>query len=286
MPMNARLLRPRASGSVLHPDASDWITRVTANGGSASSTTLAAVSTFCAAIQAAGIRDRFYRLNLFCGTGLNAVLVPLYRNTSLTGSGLGNTTDTNNNFVSGDYVELGSNTGGLKGNGSSKWLNTGLNPVTVGFSVASHHLSVYVKGTEASGTSRAMIGNANTGDSPSALFFVTSGTAERFTFPQALAQATSGGTSIDGMLTGTVEGGESNYYRGTASQATSEDGSVAFPDRSYAVFASQNTPGGVFLYSLARYFRAYSLGLGLTSAQLTAYYNAMQAFQTALDRQV
>ena len=63
----------------LHPEAVAWRDAVVDNGGSVSGATLAAVSDFCNAIDAAGIRDRFYRLNLFAGTGLNAALVPLYR---------------------------------------------------------------------------------------------------------------------------------------------------------------------------------------------------------------
>lgn len=78
MAMNNRLLRPRASG--FHPEAAAWKTAVVANGGSVSGATLSAVDKFCKAIDAAGIRDRLYRVNLFAGTGLNACLVPLYRN--------------------------------------------------------------------------------------------------------------------------------------------------------------------------------------------------------------
>jgi Trk-type K+ transport system membrane component len=40
------------------------------------------------------------------------------------------------------------------------------------------------------------------------------------------------------------------------------------------------------LYSLARYFRAYSIGRNMTDAQWSAYNTAMQAFQTALTRNV
>ena len=126
MPMNPRLLRPIASG--VHPEAAAWRSAVVANGGSVSGSTMKAVSTFCAAIDSAGIRDRFYRLNLFAGTGLSACLVPLYRGQSRTGTQYGNITDTNANFVSGDYVETGA-TGGLKGlRTSTKRLNTGLAP--------------------------------------------------------------------------------------------------------------------------------------------------------------
>lgn len=278
MAMNPRLLRPRASGSALHPDALDWITRVTNNGGSASSNTLAAVSKFCADIEAAGLRSKFYRLNLFCGTGLNAVLVPLYLNTSRAGSALGNTTDTNNNFVSGDYVELGSATGGLKGNGSNKDLQTGVNPVSLSFGADDHHISVYVKGTEAAGTSRYMLSNTSGGSGGSGIGWLNGGTTERFHGPAALLNPS--GTS-EGLLTGNVFGGEYNYYRASTSAATSVSSGGTYGNSEYRVFS-----GNGFLFSLARYFRAYSIGLGFSQAQVTAYYNAMQAFQTALDRQV
>lgn len=68
----------KGSVGIWNADAADWIRRVQANDGAVSTATANAVTDFCNAIDAAGIRDRFYRLNLFCGTGLNACLVPLY----------------------------------------------------------------------------------------------------------------------------------------------------------------------------------------------------------------
>ena len=122
MAMNPRLLRPLASGK--NPETLDWITRVYANGGTVSTSTANAVDAFCNAIDAAGIRDRFYRLNLFAGTGLNAALVPLYRGPSSGGTTYGNATDENYNFIPGDYTL----TGGLNSGASntSKYLATGL----------------------------------------------------------------------------------------------------------------------------------------------------------------
>ena len=107
---------------VAHPEAAAWRTAAIANGGTVSSSTINAVSNFCQSIAEGGLRDRFYRLNLFCGGNLSSALVPLYRGPSPSGTQYGNATDTNNNFVSGDYVE----TGGLQGNGSNKSLDTGL----------------------------------------------------------------------------------------------------------------------------------------------------------------
>ena len=51
----------------LHHEAIDWATRASANGGLISTTTIRAVSEFCRAIDSAGIRDRFLRLNLSAG---------------------------------------------------------------------------------------------------------------------------------------------------------------------------------------------------------------------------
>ena len=109
----------------IHHEALNWATRASANGGLISTTTIRAVSEFCRAVDAAGLRDRFYRLNPF-SAGLLGALVPLYRSTSFGGSVVGNATDTNVNFVSADFAETGS-TGGLKGNASNKYLNTGVN---------------------------------------------------------------------------------------------------------------------------------------------------------------
>jgi hypothetical protein len=64
--------------TVSNADAQDWINRVYANGGTVSASTAAAVNTLCDSLDAASLRDRFYRLNLFCGSNLNAALVPLY----------------------------------------------------------------------------------------------------------------------------------------------------------------------------------------------------------------
>jgi hypothetical protein len=85
-----------------HPEAQVWRARVLANGGTFKASTLAAVSRFCFAIDAAGIRDRFYRLNLFCGDNLQACLVPLYRGPTSGGTQYGTPTDINVNFVNAD----------------------------------------------------------------------------------------------------------------------------------------------------------------------------------------
>jgi hypothetical protein len=69
----------RAPPLVTNLDAKDWVARVYAAGGTVSQSTANAINTFCNNIDSTGLRDRFYRLNLFCGSNLAAATVPLYR---------------------------------------------------------------------------------------------------------------------------------------------------------------------------------------------------------------
>jgi len=289
MAMNPKLLRPRSTN---HPEAAAWATHVVANGGSVSGTTLSAVSKFCASIAAAGIRDRFYRLNLFCGTGLNACLVPLYRGPSLKGTQYGGTTDTNNGpFVSGDYVETGAS-GGLIGNGTSKHLNTGLAPNALP-SVAAGHLSYWTGGGAVTAT-RIIIGTqdashryrwdirpAVTGGNL-AIFGGTTGVSNS-TNPGPTTQADFGA----GMFTAT---------RTSATALTIYKNGITLGDN--PTFTTSTTPAAhgnnwfVFAYNNSgtatdfyqHRLRAYSIGDGLTGAQVAAFYSAINTFMGALSR--
>lgn len=280
MAMNPRLLRPRAGGA--HPDAASWRTRVVANGGSVSSSTFRAVEVFCRSIESAGIRDRFYRLNLFAGSNLSAALVPLYRGPSLGGTQFGNVTDTNTNFVSGDYVETGAS-GGLQGNGSTKHLATGL-PMTFAGSIQTHLGCGFIPNTantyqvlvgarynlsgsyahEVSGTLAVFRPSIFSGGAITSSYSPASG---RNTFLQNWAGS---------------ENSQNYYSRNTlltggAAGAYSSTNTTAF-----LVFAgdSNGTTAGRFSGNIDY----YSLGLGFTDSQRNAYADAITAFRTALSR--
>lgn len=287
MPMSPRLLRPIASG--VHPEANAWRTAVVANGGSVSASTMKNVSKFCADIDAAGIRDKFYRLNLFCGTGLNAALVPLYRGASRTGTQYGNTTDTNNGpFVSGDYVETGS-TGGLQGNGTSKYLNTGLE---MNFTTPRNiHLAAYVSNWNSSNNA-AMIGADTDGDGQSPRFLqglVSFGGANRvnvfYNIGTNFIQADKTQTYDPVFMVGQATASGANLYANGTSVATGGDAGSGTNSRTYPmyVFAFNNRNNSVQYRANAR-IEAYSAGLALTAAQVTSYKNALSTFLTAMGR--
>jgi len=282
MSMSPRLLRPR---STLHPEAAAWAARVVANGGTVSGTTLSAVSKFCAAIDAAGIRDRFLRLNLFCGGGLNACLVPLYRNTSPSGSPLGNATDINTGglFLSGDYVETGSASGGLQG-GGTKYLETGIadNLMPSGDT----HLSTY-EITGPTGTFALSLGVRETGVVNYTILGTWASTSLiaflGFTNTALLNQSTGARTGhFIGNTSATIS--SAIYRNGTVNVSSGANTARTPSSTQHTVFAL-NTGGSVGSHSNGR-LGGYSLGLKFTDAQALAYYNAIQAFQTSLSRSV
>ena len=282
MAMNQKLLRPRASG--VHPEAAAWRTAVIANGGTVSGGTLNAVSKFCADIDAAGIRDRFLRANLVCGDSLLAALVPLYRGQSSTGTQLGNTTDTNNNFVSGDYTLAT----GLQGNGSTKYLITGVNASNLNRN--STHLGVYGTNLNDASTSYGSLAGARDGSALNLIQLDGKNTvaANRY-FSGALNSVVVAGSpaATSGHVIGVSVSSTdlSMYVAGSSTGLTATDRTsgtlVAQP-----IYIFANNFNGSPSDRSGMRCRAYSFGIGMTAAQVLKFYNALQTFQTSLGRNV
>lgn len=274
MPMNNRLMRPMEG---FHPEASAWRSAVIANGGSVAASTVRAVSDFCIAIDAAGIRDRFYRLNLFCGTGLNSCFVPLYRGQSLTGTQYGNVIDINvGPFTSDDYVETGAS-GGLQGNGIGKRLDTGLDGSEL--SPGNRHVSSYD------------IVSATTNYSPSVLSgnaLATMHGIGPWTTNLTVAYRTF--NSVGGNVTFAVNTG---HWLGNDTSTTASvlyrNGSPVASTSGQPAGGSGNTEYSILgrpgEYSEAR-IGGYTIGVSITAEQVSSLYTAMQTFQTALGRNV
>ena len=277
---------------VSNADAQNWIDRVYANGGTVTSSTAQAVNTLCESIASAGIRDRFYRLNLFCGTGLNACLVPLYRGPSLGGTQYGGATDTNvGPFVSGDYVETGS-TGGLNGNGTSKYLATGLNPFDAGMVETDFHTSGYFR--EAINTSGVFIGCVNSLAQRGVIFHPAFQTLGMYVRIGGLSNSGIENGSLSarsGLLLGVRRPGGAGFRNGENINATSiTTGSLAWNASSASpalfVFARNDATGSPSVQPFAGRSQAYSIGLSMTDQQAADFHTAMQTFQTALTRNV
>ncbi len=122
--------------AAVDPDLEDWLSRVATAGGTVSGGTQTAVGNFITSAKANGYWSNIIRINLFCGD-FAACMVPLK-------VGGGNTTETNMNFVSGDFSE----STGLTGNGSTKYLKTGITNSQL--TTDNVHLAVYNRAGSAS----------------------------------------------------------------------------------------------------------------------------------------
>lgn len=269
-----------------HAEARDWAVRVIAAGGGVSSSTLKAVSRFCCAIDTAGIRSAMYRVNMFCGGNLSGCLVPLYRGPTFGGTNFGNATDTNKDFVPKDFIETGTG-GGLKADGITKYLNTGMAPTVLPnltdmhFSTSSPNLATsgnfVLMGTRDGNNSGHMTLDEYSPTYPGRFFRCGSFAAGEF--PLVLSPGSSEPHFIGTRTSAT----SSIIYRNgilAASNATSiTPTSHSFP---FFIFAT-NTAGSPAGPSAAT-LRMYSIGNGLTATQAAAFSAAVIQFNTALGR--
>jgi hypothetical protein len=279
MPMNNRLLVPRQT---LHPEALAWRSAVIANGGTVSGSTMNAVSRFCRSIDAAGIRSKIRRLNLFCGTGLEAVLVPLYRSESLGGTTYGGTTDTNANFVIGDYEETGA-TGGLFASSGNEYLDTGF-PQTSFPGVTDTHMSTSFSTTGSTAAERVLMGSFNAAPSDYMILrrSITSGNFDGLLYNFFGANNTGAASSPHLMVCRTASNLVTLYNAG-ASVGTNTTASSGVRTARTTFIGAWNNAGTAANFSIAR-MRMYSLGAAMTDAQALAFSNAVVAFNTALGR--
>jgi hypothetical protein len=264
-------VQPTASNA----DAQAWINNVYANGGLVSTATANAVNTFCTSIESAGIRDRFYRLNLFAGSNLSAALVPLFRGPSLGGTQTGNTTDTNvGPFVSGDYSE----TVGLTSNSDTKHLRTGLNLNAMDAFTTGHFMAAI---GAYPGAAQYPIGAVDGSDR-----YLLQLRSDRAFWGSttATSPASNNLISANGMATITRESATAlTLYNGSTSVGTAT-GSVtpAGGNAEVYVYRTDEIVGSFPAY--VGNMRAYSIGRAMTSAQVASFYTAMQSLQTSLGR--
>jgi hypothetical protein len=266
-----------------------WRNAVIANGGTVSGSTLAAVSKFCFSIDAANIRDRFYRLNLFCGTGLNACLIPLYRGQSRTGTQVGSTADTNVNFVSGDYSE----TSGLSTtSGVSKYLNTGLTPNDMALAdVQAMHLAVSHGPVSAADVDPRPIGAHSLTDRFSFVLTVRNsfagllGVAMGRTNQLNSANMPSGAQVSASWVGSRTSATSLVIYKNGASDATLTTSVTGIASHAFPFFVGRNNNSGTPQGDTATLpHRHYSIGGGMTASQVSAYETALAAFRAAIGR--
>ena len=268
----------------LHHEAIDWATRASANGGVISTTTIRAVSALCRDIDQAQIRDRFLRLNLSAG-GFLGSLVPLYRAASFGATVIGNATDTNINFVSGDYAETGSSAG-WKGNGTTKYLQTGLIPSS-SLTYGDTHQSTFVEAAHTTGaTAFPIMMGCRTGS----LWFLISAAQATLSTP-AYYQDENGTAAFStvanptGHIVGsTIAQSDKRFFINGVQSGSTTTNAPATTLPTVGVYVMANNFAGTAQLWYSGRVSAYSIGRGMTGSQVSAYTAAMLAFRTALNR--
>lgn len=281
------------SNPVYHPEAINWVIRVhgLAVPGEVTYAQLDAVSKFCYAIDAAGIRDRFMRLNLFCGNNLSAFVVPLYTNTSMNYTHVGNAVDTNNNFI---YQDISLE--GLTGDGSTKILETGVTQFLSNSSgtsvILNSHISVYVASANiGTGQTEIIMGTTNPYEysdyylkmSPEGSIVALNG-LENDSFVRSTAHSMSGNTSstLTGLTIGTTNNTLGNIYNDNVD--ITDYYNLESPEEdlpNICVFGYYDADNQEVVANSDASLGAYSFGNYMTPTQVANYTSAMIAFQTA-----
>lgn len=282
-----------------HPDVQNWLNIVTLNNGGASSTTIAALNTFCHSIDSAGLRNKFYRLSLFCGNNLNSCLVPLYVSTGYSNIPYGADTDTNFNFIEADYNETGSSAGLTSSgadptqiNSGSKYLNCTIRPsdiIPVGQSVNNMHLAATASCTALSAAGQFIFYNTFAYvDIYSLSVQLLGGFANirgmigsQIVNSQIVPLSTGLVSPAQHIMTSRISNSDArNYQSGTQSGSTNTT-PISTTNSSTQPFLLFRQSAGY--YSNLR-LTDYSIGVGLTSSESLAYYNILQTFKATLSR--
>lgn len=284
-------LRAISYPTSLHPEARNWISIAETNNQPKITATLAgALNTFCNSIDSANLRNKFYRLNLFCGPTLETALLPLYKGPTFSGVQYGNFIERSINFASNNYSELG-----LLGNGTSAYLDPGVLTSTINTLYPSIHFSVYGNNIPSSPLNKAFIfTGTGSGGSNYALCqgrFSTqwtnhiAGEWNNGGIYEDISSSKFGMKIISRTATNLVKLYSNGLYVGQSTTSLTSPPEAIPSSQTIRLFTIQiqGTPPSSFIDLRAS---GYSMGLGMDDGEAEAYYNIMQAFQTTLGRQV
>jgi hypothetical protein len=266
-----------ATGAVisaaLNALATDWASRVVTNGGAApSGGTVTAISDFCDALDTSGLTSLLFGVCCFVPDSLIAAITPLI-------VGTGHDPWTNMGpFVSGDL-----SVNGLKGDGSTKYLMTGL--IASALSSSSFcGIAAYVA-TDDTGNSNEVGATDGSGESE---LFINNGGSDYFDC----------WNSSSGRIHQTLPTGFHGFHCGNQETSLGQDiyisnsttplysiahgGAVGYPPTTEYYVFSYNNNGSPGTPLSARRFSFLAIYKGTTLANVTALYNAVQALRVAL----
>lgn len=262
----------------LDADVRAWVSSVRAAGSNVSAATQRHAHVMVRALKQARLWEKIYMLDCCAGDNLTASLVRLKVPAGVARA------YTNNNFVAADYTERGAS-GGLKGDGTTKYLNTLLNPAAQGWVESDFMLWGYFRETSPAGTTRIALGQETTAPNITQLAWAIAGSAEVIRIATNSATA-SAGSAKTGLIGGGTKGtrAHSIYVNGALS---AED--VGLPTPTFInvnIYAHcGNVNGSPAAFNLRRTSQLI-ISKGLTAAEVRQLYSVVQGFESAMGRAV
>jgi hypothetical protein len=255
-----------------NPETVDYRARVIANGGTIADASIDAVEKFVQDCKNALIWDKLLEVAPFAGTNLSAALVKLVHPAGVPG------VITNVNFVAGDYSE----STGLLGDGTTKYLNTGFNAQT--HLPDNAHLGFYLREDVGVAGNRCLIG-ALAGTDQYWLGSLSPASQVNARFGQTIS-ATLAASLSRGFYIGTRESNNALRLYKNGALAGSDGTTVihARPNQNIYAFA-WNSAGVAGGYAPAR-GSFYSIGQALNAEEAAALQDAVQTLQRNLNRNV
>jgi hypothetical protein len=257
------------SSTTLNAETIAWQAAVISAGSTVSGASLTAHDNFISTLKTNGIRSAIKRLNTYGANTLAGSLIPIIWD-------VGTASDTNHNFVAGDF----SLAAGLTGDGVTKYLDTGAGGNSFA-TPSSAHLGV-VNGdvTTAAGPDIGYFTDSTHDFKLSA--YRTSDNQGHFTSFATADQLNSTTTGNGGFVLGSrLSVNSASLYRNSVLKALNfiTDGSSPAATN-ISVFTDLSNGFS------AHTQQAYTLGLGLTGAQVTSFYNALNTLMSAIGRTI
>lgn len=254
---------------------------IIATSGTISQRSLGSVNRLIYFCKLPGVWDKIYAMGNVAGTGINAARVKVKYPAGVAAA------DANNgSFVDGDWVERGASRG-LTGNGTSKYTDTGINPVSLSFSTNSAGLWCWtytaIVGT---GSSRGTIGGQSGAafENAFALGWLNSGSAEIGVIATSNSGEIAAGsaTSLTGLLGVNCSGSRSQqFYQNASAIGSPAVATGTLPNFTLPFSAYQITGPSIISFNTRR-LGTYAICQGFSLTEIQAFYNAQARFNAEM----
>lgn len=257
-------------------EISSFYNRIIAAGGTISANSLQAHSTFLNTLKNNNIWDKYLEIATFAGD-FNAAFVKFKYPSNI------QSTLTNVGFIASDYSEATGLSGDTSG---TKYLKTGFIPKNQLTSLNAHY-SVYSRNTMAvlsngGSTTARYLGSLNAGN-----FALTRSTSS-INASLGTMSVSNNGIVYPGYLLASVVGANNGYlsYNGSSIATDTSVSTTSLPPIENYIFCYNYSASQIASNICNLICTFYSFGYGLTPSEALISYNAVQAMQTTLGRQV